>query len=363
MRIESVETLVRGNIAVVLVHTDDGVTGIGQTAPYETAETVHVLHSIVAGYFIGKDPWDVDVLVDAFLREYYKFPSTFILRALGGIDTALYDILGKVTGQPVYKLLGGQARPSVPVYASSMLRDITPEQEADRMLGLIDEFGFKAIKIRIGDAMGRDSDAAPGRTKKIIPLMRQKLGDDIDISADANGGYSASRAVYYGRMLEDYGYFHFEEPTPFGDIEQMAKVAKTLSIAVSGGEQDTLLPQFHRIIDSGAADIIQPDIGYIGGMSRARRVALLAETMGVPCTPHCANDSLLQVFSLHLAIAMPACYQYQEYSIEKTPWSQGVYTPVPIAHEGRLDAPTKPGWGIELLPEFVKSAERRVTRG
>ena len=111
------------------------------------------------------------------------------------------------------------------------------------------------------------------------------------------------------------------------------------------------------MISGRAVDIVQPDVGYIGGISRARKVAVLAEAAGIPCTPHCANDSLLQVFSLHLAAAMPACTQYQEWSIETTPWTHGVYEPALRVVDGRVDAPTAPGWGVQLDPAFVREAE------
>jgi L-alanine-DL-glutamate epimerase-like enolase superfamily enzyme len=288
---------------------------------------------------------------------HYKFPSSFLHRALAGVDTALWDILGKVVGQPVSKLIGGHARTSVPMYGSSMLRTTTPEEEAERLQDLVARHGYRAVKIRVGDPMGRDVDAAPHRTERIVPLVREALGDDVDISADANGGFSVGRAIRVGRLLEDHGYFHFEEPCPFPELEQTAQVAAALDVPVSGGEQDISLPQFHRMISGRAVDIVQPDVGYIGGISRARKVAVLAEAAGIPCTPHCANDSLLQVFSLHLAAAMPACTQYQEWSIETTPWTQGVYEPALRVVDGRVDAPTAPGWGVQLDPAFVREAE------
>jgi L-alanine-DL-glutamate epimerase-like enolase superfamily enzyme len=362
VRITGIDTYVRGPLAVVRVRTDDGAEGIGQTAPYEAETSARVLHAMVAPLFLGRDPWDVEALVDECLRTHYKFPSSFLHRALAGVDTALWDILGRVTGQPVYKLLGGQARGSVPVYASSMLRTISPQDEAERLKGFVAEQGFGAVKIRVGEAMGRDTDAAPGRTERIIPLVREVLGDGVDVSADANGGFSVGRAVRVGRMLEEYGYFHFEEPCPFPEIELTAQVAAALDIPVSGGEQDISLPQFHRMITGRAVDIVQPDIGYIGGMSRARKVAVLAEAAGIPCTPHCANDSLLQVFTLHLAAAMPACTQYQEWSIETTPWTQGVYAPALGVVDGAVDVPNAPGWGVELDPAFLRGARHTESR-
>ncbi|WP_316575356.1 mandelate racemase/muconate lactonizing enzyme family protein [Nocardia canadensis] len=362
VKIVSIETLVREPVAVVRVRTDDGVEGIGQTAPYAAEMTSQVLHSMVARFFLGRDPWDVETLVENCLQTYYKFPSTFLYRALAGLDTAVWDILGRATGQPVSKLLGGHVRDSIPVYASSMRRDIGPDEEAARLLEHIETDGFEAVKIRVGSAMGRDRDVAVRRTERIIARVRDKLGENIAISADANGGFTAARAIRVGRMLEDYAYHHFEEPCPYAQLEQTAQVTAALDIAVSGGEQDNSLSQFNRMIAGRVVDIVQPDIGYLGGISRARKVAVLAEAAGIPCTPHCANDSLLQVFTLHLAVAMPACSQAQEWSIEETPWSRNIYHPLPTVVDGRVAAPTGPGWGVSLDPDFVTTAERRVSR-
>ncbi|GAB3611684.1 mandelate racemase/muconate lactonizing enzyme family protein [Humibacter ginsengisoli] len=361
MRITTIETLQRGPLAVVRVGTDEGAVGIGQAAPYEAETTVHVLHDLVAPFFLGRDVWDAEALVDEYLRATYKFPSSFLLRAVGGIETALWDIMARAAGEPVWRLLGGAARTSVPVYASSMIRTISPDEEAERIAALADEYGFRAAKIRVGDAMGRDRDASPGRTESIIPRMREVLGNDFRLSADANGGYTAAEAIRVGRLLEQHGYAHFEEPCPFPMLSETAAVTAALDIAVSGGEQDTSLPQFHRMVSERVVDIIQPDVGYIGGVSRARKVAVLAEMAGIPCTPHCANSSLLQVFSLHLAIAMPACIQPQEWSIETTSWTQGVFSPLPAVVGGEVVAPQAAGWGVELESEYIRTASRRIS--
>lgn len=362
MRITEIETLVRDRVAVVRVRTDEGVEGIGQTAPYQASVSAHVLHEMVAPVFLGQDPWDVEVLVDRCLRQQYKFTGSFIHRAVAGVETALWDILGKVTGKPVAKLLGGQARTLIPVYGSSMVRSTTPEEEVQRLLGAVETYGYRGVKLRVAEVMGRDGDAAPGRSEALIPLARRVLGDEVEISADANGGYSPAQAIRMGRLLEEHGYFHFEEPCPFTDLAATKQVADALDIAVSGGEQDYLLSQFHQMLVSRAVDIVQPDIGYVGGICQARKVSVLAEVLNVPFTPHCANDSLLQVFTLHLAAAVPGAVQRQEWSIERTEWTRGIYEPLLEVRDGVVELPDRPGWGIELTPEFRRSAERTIAR-
>jgi L-alanine-DL-glutamate epimerase-like enolase superfamily enzyme len=359
MKITRIETLHNEKVAVVRVRTDDGAEGIGQTAPFHADITAQVLHRMVAPVFLHQNPWDLSVLVKRCLDQHYKFTGTFLYRALCGLDTAIWDLLGKMTGQPVYQLLGGKLRTRIPVYASSMLRTTTPEQEVQRISNAVSRHGFRCAKVKISGRMGQqDVDAAPGRSERLIPLLRDAVGEDIELKADANGGYSIHKAIQIGRLLEKHSYHHYEEPCPFMDVESTAAVAAALDIPVAGGEQDNSLHQFHRMIHVRAVDIVQPDVGYIGGVTRARRVAEMAEQAGIPCTPHCANPSMLQVFSLHLAASMPACYDYQEYWLgDEDHWAHHVYEPVPQVRDGYLDVPNTPGWGVTLLPEFGKQAE------
>jgi L-alanine-DL-glutamate epimerase-like enolase superfamily enzyme len=362
VRITSIETFdLDDQVAMVRVRTDDGAEGIGATSPFHSRASVQLLHSMVAPWFLGKDPWDLEALVAEFVRREYKFYGTFLFRALCGVETALWDLLGKVTGQPVYRLLGGLVREQVPVYGSSMSRTITPEAEAERMLGLMESNGFRCFKLRVGDVMGRDQDAAPRRTERIIGHVRQVLGPDIGLHADANSAYTVSRAITVGRLLEDNGYLHFEEPCPYPQLENTAKVAAALDIAVAGGEQDNSIEQFHRMITLGAVDIVQPDIGYIGGVSRARKVAVMAEAAGIPCTPHCSNRSMLQVFTLHLAAAMPSVTQYQEWTIEDNLWTRDLYEPVPEVIDGVVTMGAEPGWGVEIHPAVFERADHRIS--
>jgi L-alanine-DL-glutamate epimerase-like enolase superfamily enzyme len=362
MKITHVETFSRGPLlAVVRVRTDDGHEGWGQTAPYYADVSTAMLHSYVAPFFIGKDPWDWEALVDAFTLKTHKVYGSVLWRALCGIDSAIYDLLAKSVNRPVYQLLGGGVRTSIPVYGSSMSRKTTPEAEAERMLALRESHGFTAFKLRIGTVMGRDADVWPGRTRSMITTVRDILGPDVVLHADANGGFSAPEAIRVGRMLEEHGYGHFEEPCAYTDLESTAHVAKVLDIPVAAGEQETMLPQFHRMIQTRTVDIIQPDIGYVGGLARARKVLQMAEAAGITAAPHSANPSLIQVFNLHLAASQPSATGYQEWGIEEFPYFQGIFSPMPEVENGHVQLNAAPGWGIDILPEFLKAADHAIT--
>jgi L-alanine-DL-glutamate epimerase-like enolase superfamily enzyme len=365
VKIVSIETFTRPfMLGVVRVRTDDGAEGWGQTAPYYVEQALKAMHSPagISQFFLGKDPWDWEALVAEFTRKNHKHLSGYDWRALAGIDTAVYDLLGKVTGRPVYQLLGGAVRTRIPVYGSSMSRKTTPEEEADRMEQLRETHGFNGFKVRIADAMGHDKDVWPGRSEDVVKAVRERLGYDVILHADANGGYTEPEAIRMGRLLEDLKFGHFEEPCPYDDIASIARVSQALDIPIAGGEEDNSLPQIHRIITSHAVDIIQPDIGYVGGMARARKVMQMAEAAGMTATPHCANMSMLQVFTLHLAASQPSANALQEWSIEERAHFDGIYGPLPKVIDGFVELSDAPGWGVEILPDFLKSAEYDVTK-
>jgi L-alanine-DL-glutamate epimerase-like enolase superfamily enzyme len=248
----------------------------------------------------------------------------------------------------------------VPAYGSSMRRDITPEDEGERLKRLRDEQGYRAFKIRVGKDCGHDEDAWPGRTEAIIPTVRQAVGADVTILADGNSCYTPKRAIEVGRILEQHRYGHFEEPCPYPELEWTAEVAAALTIPVAGGEQDTDLAQFRRMVLMDAVDIVQPDICYLGGITRSRQVAAMAAERGKPCTPHAANRSLVTVFTMHLVAAIPNAGPFMEFGIESTPWTDELFEPVLKAENGAVRFPDlEPGWGIRIRPEWLDGATRQ----
>ncbi len=366
MKIQSIETYSNEFVGLVRVRTDDGNEGWGQVSTYNADITALVLHRQVAPYALGQDATDIDTLIDQIVEIEFKFPGSYLRRALAGLDTALWDLHGKLAGKSVCELLGGQPQP-FPVYASSMRRNITPEAEAERLVRLQDTYGYKAFKFRIGKECGHDEDEWPGRTAAIVPVIRKALGDDTILLVDANCGYTPSKGIEIGRLLDDHGIVHFEEPCPYWDYEWTAEVTRALqplNINVAGGEQDCSLSNWRRIIEMRAFDIVQPDICYVGGLTRAMRVAAMAQEAGIPCVPHSANLSLVTLFSLHMMGAIENAGAYVEFSIEPTPyypWQVGIYDPVLEVHDGKIKIPDAPGWGVTINPTWLENAKYQIS--
>jgi L-alanine-DL-glutamate epimerase-like enolase superfamily enzyme len=364
MKIKSIETFSNQFVGFVRVTADSGEQGWGQVSTYHSDITSLVLHRQVAPWSLGHDANDIDDLTNIITEREHKFPGSYLRRAIGGLDTALWDLHAKKAGKSVCELIGGTPRP-LRAYASSMKRDITPADEAVRLKRLRDEYGFDAFKIRVGSECGRDIDEWPGRSEEIIPAMRQALGDDVTILADANSCYSPSRAIEIGHILQDNGYGHFEEPCPYWELEQTKKVADALDIDVSGGEQDCDFPTWQRMIDMRAVDIVQPDVCYLGGIARTLRVVKMAADAGLSCTPHCANLSMVTLFTMHLLGAIPNAGKYLEFSIEGQdyyPWQEGLFVKSPYdIVDGKAMIPDAPGWGVEVNPAWIENADYQIS--
>ena len=365
MRIACLETFASEFVCFVRLTTDTGAVGWGQSSTYNADITATIFHRQVAPWALGADAFDIDALIARVEEREHKFPGSYRCRALAGLDTALWDLRGRLEGKPVVELLGGQPR-CLRTYASSMRRDITPEQEAKRLVRLRDEKGFDAFKWRVGAECGRDIDAWPGRTEAVVPQVARALGDDVAKLVDANSGFSPRRAVEVGRLLEAQGISHYEEPCPYWKLEETKLVTDALDLDVAGGEQDWDLATWERMIAMRAVDIVQPDVMYMGGISRTLRVAHMAAAAGMPCTPHSANLSLVTLCTMHLLGAIPNAGKYLELSIEGSdyyPWQAGLFSGDPYAvKDGCVTIPSAPGWGVDINPAWLRVAAYRCSR-
>jgi L-alanine-DL-glutamate epimerase-like enolase superfamily enzyme len=363
LTVKRIETFRKDMLALVRITASDGRVGWGQIAPYEPDISADVLHRLVAPRVLNRDISEIDAINDDVIDAQLKFPWSFLCRALAGIDTALWDLYGQITQKPVAELLGGKVRP-LPAYGSSMRRDISPADEAARLVRLRDTLGSKAFKIRLGTPGGRNRDAAPGRSEAIIPAVRKAVGPDIVLFADANSCYTPDRAIELGKRLEDSNYEAFEEPCPYWELEWTQEVTRTLKMDVQGGEQDNDMAQWRRMIAMRAVDVVQPDICYTGGITRAWRVAKMAAAAGLVTRPHAANVSLVTVFTMHMLAALPTGEEV-EFSIEDdaavTRAARSMFDPILEMKDGHAVMPEGPGWGIRVKPEWIASADRKVT--
>ncbi len=364
MKIARLETFGTDYVCFVKVTADTGAVGWGQCSTYMADVTAEVFHRQVAPHALGTRVEDLEDTLRLIYEREHKFPGSYLRRAQAGLDTAVWDLRGRVAEKPVAALLGGSAGP-VRAYASSMKRDITPQDEAARFLRLRDTHGFTAFKWRVGAECGRDRDEWPGRTEEVIPVVSKALGDGVDKLVDGNSCYSPARAIEVGRILEDHGIGHFEEPCPYWEVDQTAEVRRALSLDVAGGEQDCELTAWQLAIEHGAVDILQPDILYMGGICRTLEVARMGHAAGLPVTPHAANLGLVTLCTMHLLRAIPNPGKYLEFSIEGLdyyPWQDGLFLGDPHRITGgNAMVSDAPGWGVEINPAWLEKSRHRVS--
>ncbi|MFB6173243.1 MAG: mandelate racemase/muconate lactonizing enzyme family protein [Halobacteriales archaeon] len=375
MAIERLETFTGESGTVVRATAEDGEQGIGQTAPGQDDITATVFHRFVAPHALGADERDIGGLIDGFMEAAerprpYKYPGTFLLRALCGLDTACWDLAGKREGKSVCELLGGPADPDpVTAYGSRLSRETGPEEEVEICERYREEAGLEAFKLKVGKRLSfrEETDVRPGRTEAVVSAVREALGPDVDLLVDANSAYSAERAIEVGEeVLAPNGVVHFEEPCPYWELEWTAEVREALEVPVAGGEQDNMFQQWgktwERILGTPVVDIAQPDVGYIGGVTRTKRVADMAAEAGLTCVPHGPNHTLQKVFTIHTMAAIENAGPYPfEYRIPEDRDRGGMYAPEPTVSDGAVPVPDGPGWGVEVDPGWLARSTYEVS--
>jgi D-galactarolactone cycloisomerase len=324
---------------IVAVHTDEGLTGIGSGD----------LMTGFAGHehlFIGQDPFAIE-------RHWQVIDNIdFHYGRCWPLDLALWDLIGKATGQPVYKLLG--ARNSKILAYASTGEIVEPEVRAERAQMLVEQ-GFKAMKIRF-----HHDD--PRKDIKVVEAVRKAVGDKLHIMVDANQGWKMpwdvqpcwdlKLALQVAKELEQLNVFWLEEPLPHHDFRGLAKLRELVEIRIAGGEMNRKWHDFREMSVLGALDVYQPDVALAGGITQVKKVADMVQANGAWFSPHTWSNGIGLLANLHLAAAVSHC-PYLEYPYDPPAWTperrdfvQAVK--VEVDKDGYLVIPDKPGLGIEL---------------
>ena len=364
MKIKKLETFTKPYVSFVKTTLEDGSEGYGQMSTYHADITAQIFHKQVAPWVLDKLWFDFKDIENLVLEKEHKFPGSYLLRAIAGLDTSLWDLKGKLESKPVAELIGGNTGP-LKVYGSSMKRDISAIDEADRFKKLFQEKGINAFKFRIGAECGRGLDEWEGRTEEIVKTINKSLDSSVKKLVDANSCFSSVQAIEIGKLLEDNNVIHFEEPCPYWEPEQTKEVTDALSIDVTGGEQDCDIRIWNDMVERKIVNIFQPDVMYLGGLTRTLQVVKIIEEGGYICTPHAANLSLVTMCTMHLLKAIPNAGPYLELSIEGEdyyPWQKDLFLDNPYAVEnGCVNITDRPGWGVIINPEWLNDSKYQVS--
>ena len=272
------------------------------------------------------------------------------------VEQSLFDLLGRTARKPAAELMGGILRKEIPVYLSGSGRDTTAEEEVDVYVRGVAETGAKAVKFKIGGRMSANRDTYPGRTDRILELAAKQLAGKVTLMADANGSYSAAKAIEIGKRLQEMKYLFFEEPCPWEELSETKKVADALEMKVAFGEQDSSLWLFQWMIENKVIDVVQPDLNYNGGFIRAARVARMARKVNMWICPHNTQTGAASVNILQFAATTSNIGPYMEYVSRAASKKESWYTPNFEIKDGVIPVPTGPGLGVAFDPDFLKRA-------
>jgi L-alanine-DL-glutamate epimerase-like enolase superfamily enzyme len=357
-KIASMELLRNGREFLVRVRTADGAEGVAVANSMHLVHTYPIFVNRVAPFFVGKDARELEPLLWELYRhgDNYKYQGLALWVCVAAAEFAVLDLLGKLAGRSVGDLLGGVRRREIAVYRASGNRGNTPEAEVEYLRKIVAESGARALKFRLGGRMSKNADSLPGRSERLIRLVREAFGPEMTLYADSNSSYDAPEAIRIGRIMEEYGYAFYEEPCRFDDLEATKRVADALTIPIAGGEQESSEFGFRRWIAAGALDVVQPDLHYHGGFIRSIRVARMAHAAGRLCTPHMSGSGLGYLDAAHFASIIPNPVPFTEFKGDADiPISSPTSSLKP--ERGVVRLPSGPGFGIEIDPAYVRAAK------
>jgi galactonate dehydratase len=369
MRITAVETiyLPRG-ITVhagaitylwVRIHTDEGLIGLGESYPNAEAEA-SIVHSRLAAVLLGKDPSAIDRLwADMFLAVSYSGWGGAEMRAISAVDIALWDLLGKATGQPIYKLLGGASRQSIRIY-NTCYDKVDFSCEAGRLARELLASNIRAMKIWPFDPIAKENSgnfiSAEQMRRAIEPLrlIREQVGDAIDVAIEFHGFWNLPSAIKIARALETYKPMWLEEMLPQDNLAAYAELARSTQVPLCLSERLMTRWGFRELLENRAASIIMPDIAWCGGISEGKKIATMAETYYLPIAPHNCGGPILHFATAHFSANITNLYIMESVRRHYHDEYEGLVTQklIPDA-SGDLPLPPGPGLGVELSSEVL----------
>jgi galactonate dehydratase len=380
------------NLLFVLVRTDEGLVGLGET--FFGAQAVEAyLHETVAPYLLGTDPLQIERHAGA-LRGYLGYASTGVeLRGNSAVDIALWDLLGQASGQPLYQLLGGASRDSIPIYNTCAgyryVRE-RPVQAVDNwgigtgepdgpyedLAAFLTDAGrlaedllsqdIRGMKIWPFDAYAEESNGTSisehdlDRGLEPFRKIRSAVGGAMDVMVEFHSLWDVPTAQRIFRALEEFEPYWCEDPVRPDSVSALAQVARSTRMRVAAGETLAGRRAFRELLDREAAQVAIVDLSWCGGISEARKIGTLAETYGIPVTPHDCTGPVVLTASTHLSVHLPNAPLQETVRAYYTGWYRELVTTLPAIENGRITPPDGAGLGTSLLPDVPGRADAHV---
>lgn len=354
--IESVELLHYKDSWLCRVRSKDGHEGISISNSQQMKTFYPVFTQRLAPFFIGKDArnLETDMLESIVGETTYKAQSLALWVPMATYEFAVLDMFGRIANLPLGLLISDKIyNNKIHVYQANSERDNSAEEVIEHLKRDVEISHAKAIKFKLGGRMTHIEYPA-GRSEKLIPLVRKTFGDNMVISADANGSYGVKEALKIGKLMQEYKYAFFEEPVRFDWYEETKQVADGLEIPIAGGEQEASLHNFRWLVANGGLSITQQDMFYFGGMVRSIQVARMGNAFGKQCIPHISSTSLGYLYMMHFVSAIPNSGPYHEFKEfnNDLPYKCDTST-LRSDNNGVLQIPSGPGLGVEIDPAYI----------
>jgi galactonate dehydratase len=353
MKITQLETFLVGaglrNYLFIQLTTDTGLTGVGEASLEWQEKTVETLiHEWVADRVVGRDPFDIEALIGGLIRDQYQGGAT-VMTAISGVEIALWDLVGKACGQPVYRLLGGRCHERLFAYANGWYGGChSPQQYADRAEEVVAR-GYKALKFDPFDTAWKEMDEpAIRRAVDLVAAVRQRIGPDRGIMFEVHGRLSVGCAVEVGRRLAEFNPAWYEEPVTPHDLDLLRLVKAALPFPIAAGERLYTLSDFQRLTALRACDVVQMDPAHCGGLWISKKIAALAEVQDMRIAPHCSIGPVALCAALHLDWSTPNVVMQENFADYDIPWRQALVRGWNPLRNGEYGLPELPGLGIEL---------------
>ncbi len=368
MRVTDVKTFLvhpgRGkNWLFVKVETDEGIHGWGEAYTQSDRDrAIEVFVHEMKRYVVGRDPFAIKHFTHVMYTDFAgKRGAMEFYSALSGIEQALWDVLGKALGQPVYNLLGGPCRERIRVYANGWSEgEKTPEGLARRAEEVV-AMGFNALKWDPFPDPWR-THISPEQERVVVEsvrVMRERLGSDVDLLVEAHRRLAPMHAVRIAHQIAEYRPFWYEEPVSAQNLDALAEVRREIDIPVVTGEELYTKSDFREVFEKRAADIINPDVCNVGGILELREIAAMAEPSYVAVSPHNYNSTTIGLAATVQASAGMPNFLITEYFVNFEPIGRQVARDPLVPKDGYIRLPTTPGLGVELDEEAMSALPYR----
>ncbi|MER3376203.1 MAG: mandelate racemase/muconate lactonizing enzyme family protein [Allomuricauda sp.] len=351
----------------VKIYTNQDIVGHGQGVD-GVYGTYHVVHHLAKNHLIGKNPLNINRLQEEMRRGglFKGAQAGMYVCVMTALETALWDLVGKALGLPVYQLMGGKFRDKIRVYCDTAGSRLEPQEMGRRAKEDVDKYGFTAVKFDIDDRQDPNkldlynwSVSIPElrRMENQIAAVREAVGEDIDICVDCHGRFDEASGMKIAKALEPYNLMWLEEPVPAEVPESYARIRESTTTPICGGENWYLTYGFRHPFEIGAVDVIMPDLQKCGGLGEGLRIANLANTYNTPFAPHMVASYLGAISSAHVCAAVPnfLILEWQIYFHENEMYKEIVdFEGDFLTKDGYIPVPDKPGLGVEINQEAMR---------